>query len=242
MRLRRVLSMGLLLMLSCKKSDSSQTILDDHRAKLDNLIDAQNVIASAQCVGPRGTYTTEVHSDLKGDYLYFRQAFSYKSEVFAAVLYIDSVGFTLDSLLRAEENLNATIVDMLQSHEFHRIWISPTVGLKNIGLSSDTLYFGIPCRSLTATNQSGLTYRLLFNKDNGLFAGFMQPNNLNPEESIAVLYHDYYQENDAWLFDKVKIQQGKDQIYTFDFAKVVFNDSEFEKLKLETKKSKKPSF
>lgn len=84
----------------------------------------KSIEAEAQCRGPRGAYTTSVLS-FTGGACSFSQNYSYKDEIYRAIIRPDYKGFTIDSSGKILDTLSAEAVEMIRSHDFTRMFARP---------------------------------------------------------------------------------------------------------------------
>lgn len=84
----------------------------------------KSIEAEAQCRGPRGAYTTSVLS-FTGGACSFTQNYSYKDEIYRALIRPDYKGFTIDSSGKILDTLSAEAVEMIRSHDFPRMFARP---------------------------------------------------------------------------------------------------------------------
>ncbi len=199
----------LVFLCSCQQQAEPQT------SSKTNSTQIHTITALASCKGPLGTYTTELHSDLKG-YTFFKQIYSYREQNYIAIAYSDSTGYSIaDDTL---SSLSDESIYTIKGHEFHKIALFPEY------------YFyplcGAECDTLHTKDKLGNPATLYFDEQQRLqVMKFLNPFNL--EESIEVFYREYELKEGHWIATNIEIIQDRKDTYEFQFSEISFNDPNF---------------
>ena len=196
---------------------------------LCNLLNAQGTLLSkANCTGPEGTYYTEIHSTETG-YLYFKQTFSYKEDIFRAVVLNAGKSYVLHDDNRIGDELGKEVIFMLKSHDFLRIAMNPEFlfselkdnGVKKIG--------GENCSFYMSEDPLGNPAELYFSTGEVLkFVRLKNPMNL--EEFIEISFSNWQKFSGKTVPQKVEILQAGKDLFTFSFYDIQFDAPGFTRI------------
>jgi len=107
---------------SCKgdKNTAHELILDSKYQQI------KTIHSFANCIGPDGKkYTTEVKSELDGSCI-FIQKYEENDALFSVKLTSDNKGFILNEQHVIVDTLGAEDVEIVRSHEFHKMHTNPS--------------------------------------------------------------------------------------------------------------------
>ncbi|MEP2026470.1 MAG: hypothetical protein ABJH98_18575 [Reichenbachiella sp.] len=171
-------------------------------------VDVYSIISKANCKGPSRVYHTELHATVDG-YTRFHQSYPSSDPDYDAVIYGDSLGFTLagDTIERWTESKEISVG---KSHSFHMIAYNPKLIFNFI----DGQYLD------TAGNEVFFT----FDKKSKQVQSFLITNPYDTEESIQIIFTKWEDINGIDLPMQVHIIQGEKDEYFFEFYEVKIND------------------
>lgn len=219
------ITMFLLLcaVMACTKNPSAEDLLDNTVHAITSADTIRTFITEADCVGPKGTYTTVLHSG--PDYTYFKQTYSYSDNSFEAVIINDSA-FQLvnDSISGA---LDKEIISALKSHEFHMILIDLKERFHQF---SEPEYLSNQIK-IDALDELNNPIAIYVGKDSPEVQSITMRNPGDTTETINFSYTDWQLIQGIRLPKHIIIQQGKDKTFTFDFTKVEVNSKDFQRWK-----------
>lgn len=180
----------------------------DQESKIETLI------TKANCKGPGGVYTTEVHANTSG-YTLFHQEYSYRDYTYTNISYNDSTGVVLrnDSLTG---KIGRQKVFFGKGHSFHFIAEYPESYFyrKPEGGWQDLL---------------GNETTIQFDSVNNRLVSFEFINPFDTSQTINVVYSDWQDFDGFSLAKNIKITQADTLEFRFDYEKVLVNSEEFEK-------------
>ncbi|KAA3623229.1 MAG: hypothetical protein DWQ02_24825 [Bacteroidetes bacterium] len=196
---------------------------------LFNFLNAQSTILSkANCTGPEGGYYTEIHSTETG-YLYFKQTFAYKEDIFRAIVLDTGKSFVLHDDNRVGDELGKEVIFMLKSHDFLRMAMDTGFlfselkenGVKKIGDENCSFYL--------AKDPLGHSVELYFSTEKVLkFIRLKNP--LNLEEFIEISFSNWQNFSGRTVPQKVEILQAGKDLFTFSFFDIQFDAPGFTKI------------
>jgi hypothetical protein len=207
---------------SCAKSPSSEELLNDAVHAITSSDTIQSFITEADCQGPKGSYTTVIHSG--SDYTYFKQTFSYSNDPFEAVISNDK-GFQIvrDSI---GSSLDIKTMLALKSHEFHMILIDMEDRFHQFGKPE---YISNQVK-ISALDDLNNPIVIFLGKDSPEVKSITMRNPGDTTEIISFSYSDWKMVQGIRLPTRISIQQGKDKTFTFNFTKVEVNSKDFKTL------------
>ena len=187
----------------------------------------QNLTTIADCVSPLGKYTTQVNTASDG-YMYFKQTFSYKPEVFQAVLSKDSAWYLLgDSAGR----LPGPLIFTVRSHAFHNILLELQERFHDFKNPDTTVMYGKALYRVKAKDASGNDCLLYFDTVNSRLSAWKFANPDRRKDTLLVRFSNWQNVNSFNLPFHVDIDQGGKQ-FTFDFKTIEVNNPAFQRTKL----------
>lgn len=223
----------LILIIGCQSSDkppSLDSIFDQSLqaiATTEALQAVESISTLADCLSPNGAYATEVQS-YKDDYCYFKQTFSYRPEVFEAVILDTNTIFQIMPDSNKTEPLDKNVIAFIKGHEFHELILDIKKRYSSLGNLQKTTFNDKPCYKVEAIDFIGDPCELYFDESSKRMEGISFQNPGNIEEIITITFSDWQKIDNILLPDKVHIDQSG-KIFTFDYKEVIINKPTFQK-------------
>lgn len=181
------------------------------------LMKIQSITALAKCTGPRGNYTTEVHS-MRGDRLMFKQV-SANGEVFLG--YVNGeLAWTKDQTTAHVSAIDKNYASMLRGHEFQMMAIVLPERYKNPIIEGEEYFAGKQCIKIRTIDQLESPCQIYFDTSSRLLAGlvFVDPR----PDTIRVVFNEWKQINKVMLPSKVTATD-KSGNWVLDFYDIKLN-------------------
>ncbi len=207
----------LLGMISCNKKKDTKS----NELSLDpRYLQIENINSSANCNGPNGDYTTEIISKKNGS-LFFSQVFEYRDSPFMAELSSDNKGFIIDENGKVVDTLSNVSIEMIRSHDFHRIQTNPESFFNQIKFEKDLqaemeLFSGIDKLSNPVKIYYDRTVKQIRTLE------FL--NMMDTTEVIKVEYKKWVESNYGQLAKEIEIIQAEKDTFYFDFNTIDINE------------------
>lgn len=185
----------------------------------------QNLVTVADCVSPRGKYSTEIHT-AAGGYSYFKQVYSFKPTPFEAVIEKKDTGHIIGDTVSP---LSKVMIAMVRGHEFYTIILEAD---KRFHSFEQPILADSGTRKLyqiKAKDEWEYECVLFFEQETSRLSAIHSRNPAAPEEIIEISFSGWQAQQGFILPRQVTIKQGG-QYYSFDFVKVLFNSPGFKKL------------
>lgn len=198
-----------------------QTSLDAVGTKADRE-KIQNLVSLADCMSPKGKYTTEIHTASPG-YSYFKQVYSYKPAAFEAVIENKTQGYVIGDSIKS---LPKEAVYTIRSHEFHNIIFEVDQRFHDFEKPENIEADGMKAYRLKAKDELKNECTLFFDIKTGLLSALHFQNPADAKEIIKIKLSIWKKLQDLLLPQHVDIDQSGKK-YTFDFTKVIFNSPDF---------------
>lgn len=175
------------------------------------------IYSAASCTGPNGEYRTTIRSESDGSFE-FIQEFDYRDGKFHGVVTHDNRGFLLDAEGNKSDALSPETIEILRSHEFHKIQADPSYLFPGIVVgrrSADKV--------LTVDNL-GNPVKLMIDTATQTLSGFEMRSPMDTSEIIQVLYQENVESPFGPLAKELIIIQGGKDRYEFYFDQLMIND------------------
>lgn len=182
----------------------------------------QNLVSLADCISPKGKYTTEIHTASPG-YSYFKQVYSYKPGSFEAVIENKTNGYVIGDSIKP---LAKEAVYAIRSHEFHNMVLEVDQRFHDYGKPENIKADGMKAYRLKAKDELNNECTLFFDVDTGLLSALHFQNPDSTKEIIKIKFSNWKKLQYLLLPQHVDIDQAE-KLYTFDFTKVIFNSPDF---------------
>ncbi len=180
----------------------------------------QTIITKANCMSPKGAYTTEVHT-ATGGYHFFRQDYSFKPGSFEVILTNDSTGYTGDRRASSAE------MEIIRGHAFHAILFE--LPRRYHAFTQPVMIKdkeGLPQLIMHAKDRLGHECSFTFDDKTKRLISSTIKNPADSAEQIHIIYAGWRQTGAYMLPWQVDIFQGKDK-YVFHFTNISINNPAF---------------
>jgi len=182
----------------------------------------EQIAALADCKGPQGAYTTEVHSTIEG-YTYFYQKFSYRTSIFRAILPTSDCGYFINDN-QEEEALEKSVQEVLRSHEFHKMTIFPHLFFDKLQFQSFITTDQHTWELFTGTDHLGNEVKITYDRPLQLIRKIEMLNPFNTKESIAIEIKDWRETAYGKMVQNLEIIQAQKDTFSFEFSAVEINE------------------
>ncbi len=180
----------------------------------------QSITALADCVGPRGKYTTEIYS-VRGDRLLFKQV-SADGEVFFGYVNGEHT-WTKDEKSGQVSSLDKTYAAMFRGHEFQLMAIVLPERFKNPVGEGDEDFAGKGCHKIRMIDELGNPCQIYFDTNSHLLAGLIIVDSRSDKgETVRVVVNEWQQVGKVKLPAKVTATD-KSGDWFFDFHTIELN-------------------
>lgn len=184
----------------------------------------QNLVSVADCISPRGKYSTEMHT-ASGGYSYFKQVYSFKPMAFEAVVEKKDKGYIIGDTLSP---LSKEMIAMVRGHEFYNILLEADKRFHAFEQPLQPDSGTTKLYQVKAKDELENECILFFEQETGRLSAIHSRNPADPTEIIEISFSSWQAQQGFTLPRQVTIKQGN-QYYTFDFVKVLFNSPGFKK-------------
>ena len=183
--------------------------------------DFRNIKSFADCIGPNSNYKTEIWST-DHPFTYFKQ--TYESNEKDYEVFINGIeGEVINKKREAIDTLSKEQIEMIRSHEFHKIHIMPNQFYKNLTYIGMEDYQGKRCENYVGNDILENRINLYFNRKNKLIMGIIMLNPIDTTEQIEIQYKEWMESKIGKIAKKVDIIQGEKDVYEFNFNEVLIN-------------------
>jgi len=179
-----------------------------------------SVTALAQCIGPRGAYTTDIFS-MRGNRLMFRQLFPDRPVFVGAVN--GAQAWARDEATGEIERLDAASVEGMRSHEFQMIALTMPERYADPILANPTEFAGKACRAVQVINQLRHPIHAYFAEDGCLWAGMVQPDSRAPETDTVRVVINAWRSVDGVLLPARVTATDRAGDFVLDFHTITLN-------------------
>jgi thiol-disulfide isomerase/thioredoxin len=183
----------------------------------------RNLRAVADCVGPRGKYTTELIS-VRPDRLYFKQTWATRDPFVAFVngQYAWLKNEKNGEVSRAEREVAAAV----RSHDFQMIAIAPLERFRDAAVVGFEDFAGAPSVKIRATDELGKPLYLFFNRNTRLMSGMLMADSRSQTgETVKVVFNEWKNVGNARLPSKVTATDRAGD-FVLDFREILLNQAE----------------
>jgi hypothetical protein len=148
----------------------------------------RSIRAVADCIGPNGRYTTEIHS-ARGDRLSFKQV---RDDGQTFIGLVNGKTAWTKKALDEFDWLDKADVSMIRSHEFQMIPLTLGERYSNFVIEGEAEFAGQPCIKIRALNELGKPFHLFFNAQSKWLAGMILPDlRSNNNEVVKVVFNTW---------------------------------------------------
>lgn len=205
----------ILVIVSCSTKESST-----HKLTLDpKYKQVQSISTFAHCKGPNGNYTTKIMSSSDGS-CYFSQVTA-SNKMFTARITADLKGYAIDSLGTIIDTLSNEAVEMIRSHDFHRLHTNPQHFYNSITYDHDidnsiSLYHGID----NLQNPVSIYYV----KNTRLISKIELLNPMDTTEVIEIISKKWVETDYGKMVKEIEIIQARRDTFYFVFERIKINE------------------
>ncbi|MCI0751561.1 MAG: DUF4292 domain-containing protein [Flammeovirgaceae bacterium] len=217
----------LLFVAACSKP-TAEEVIDKSIVRIADQDTIKTIIAIADCRGPNGAYETEVHS-AANDYVYFKQVYSYREEIFEAVGLSPEMGFQMKDSLKFSA-LSKNTIHALHSHEFHSLLFDLKNRFHDFSDPQVVVVNDTATHKIAALDALNNPVEIFINAKTSRLTSILMRNPDQPDEVISFTYSDWGPVQGVTLPMHVEIDQNGKK-FTFDFTSVVINPKEFKRIK-----------
>ncbi|MEM9364222.1 MAG: hypothetical protein AAGA43_16390 [Bacteroidota bacterium] len=204
-------------MISCKEEKDTKK----KKLSLDSrYLQIENIHSFANCNGPNGNYTTEVTSEKDGN-LTFYQVYEYGDLPFRAELSSYDKGYVLAENGKVSDTLTNISIEMIRSHDFHRLQTNPKSFFKDIEFEKDLeneleLYSGI--------DRLNNPVKLYYDPKMEQIKIIEFPNMMDTTEVIKIEYKKWLESDYGKLAKEIEIIQAEKDTFNFNFKTIEINE------------------
>lgn len=208
-----ICTLGIVSCIKTKKDPKGVLTLNPKYLQID-------LISSfANCKSPNGDYITKVNSKKDGS-LSFYQKFENRDAPFIAEIRSDNTGYVIDESKKVVDTLASLSVEMIRSHDFHRIQTNPKAFYHQIKFdkaleSGRELY--------TAVDRLGNPVKLFFDRTNNQLRNIEFLNMMDTTEVIQIRYKAWEDSDYGKLAKEIEIVQAKKDTFSFHFETIYIN-------------------
>lgn len=196
-----------------KKEDPNKLLLPPGYAEIND------IRSFARCKGPQGNYTTSVHSASDGSCT-FTQEYEYRPLPFLASLTADNRGYVIDSNQRITDTLPNDAVEMIRSHEFHRMHSNPAHFFRSLVFEKD---MDKTTAQFRASDRLGYPVHIYYNRHDKLISRVEMLNPADTGQAIEIIFKSWTNSAYGKLVKELEIIQAKKDSFYFDFTSVLIN-------------------
>ena len=177
----------------------------------------QNIVSIAQCKGPGGNYVTEVTSFEDGGGL-FTQKYDYQKNFYSRIN-SDSTGYVLSEQGDTLQALPRNAVEVIRSHEFHRLHINPNHffhEFKYINNENDLEVYN-------ALDRLNRTAKIYYSRKEKLIEKVELTNPLDTLQTIEIQHKKWMDTEYGKMVKELEIVQAKKDTFYFNFENIQIN-------------------
>ncbi|MBK7375013.1 MAG: hypothetical protein IPJ02_05445 [Chitinophagaceae bacterium] len=190
------------------------------KAVRDNI---NNIISLANCLSPKGRYTTEMHT-ARGGYAYFKQTYSYGPEPFEAVIKDKATGMQAGDPVK---RLSRESIYSIRGHAFQNIVLEVDKRFHHFEEPERIDTGGVKAYRVKAKDELNNACLLFFDLETGLLSAIHIQNPADVNEIIKTSFSNWRKVQELQMPYHVEIRQGE-KIFTFEFIKISFNSPGFQ--------------
>ncbi len=213
-KLSMYLGVFILLLISCGQNEKvPELILDSRYPKI------QHISTFANCLGPEGRYTTEVKSSSDGS-CFFSQVDANSGKSFTAIINSDLMGFVIDSMQTVIDTLPNRAVEMIRSHDFHRLHFNPQHFFDSIvfdyHLDKDLSLY-------RAIDRLRNPISIYYNRNTRQISKVELLSPIDTTEVIEIINKKWTNSDYGKMVEEIEIIQAKKDTFYFKFERIEIN-------------------
>lgn len=186
----------------------------------------ENISYRADCLSPKGAYTTEIHSDTSG-YTMFRQTYTFKKDSFMAVIHKGTEGFMPSD---RSATFSREMIFTFRSHEFFSLLLEINKRFKEIKDPVLELADSVKVLRVEAKDELGHACKIDLDSTSRLPSTIQFQDPANEKEQITTKFSRWKMINGLNLPHRILFIQGGNT-YSFDIIELKINDPAFKQIK-----------
>lgn len=203
-------------LISCKENKSA----NNNKLSLDpRYLKIEKINSSANCVGPNGDYITKVISQENGR-LVFSQDFDHEDLQFMVELSSDNTGYTIDENGIISDTLSNTAIQMIRSHDFHRIQTNPASFYDQIKFEKEV---GNQIELFSGIDKLNNPAKIYYDRNIKQIRVIEFLNMMDTTEVIKIEYKKWINSDYGKLAQEIEIVQARKDTFNFDFQTIKIN-------------------
>ena len=232
---------GLLLLSHCKQepqaerpqlaqdNDPGEPTTEKRDIDLDPRYEQiETIIAKSDCEGPRGAYTSEVHSARDG-YAYLHQEFSYRDEDFEAVLENRNKGFLLNHSTKSVDSLSKPARAIVHGQEFHKMMLFPIGSFSDLRFAGEKRFDDGKYEEYSCNDLLNYPGKLYYDRARKVIKGIWTLDPGDAAQQVQMIATNWRESEYGLLPDQATvILSGRDTL-SFNFTEILINSPDFTK-------------
>lgn len=177
----------------------------------------QNIVSIAQCKGPGGNYITEVTSFEDGGGM-FTQKYDYQNNFYSRIT-SDSIGYVLNEKGDTLQTLPKNAVEVIRSHEFHRLHTNPNHFFHKIKYLKEENKQEV----YSALDRLNYSTKIYYNRREQLIEKVELTNPLDTLQIIEVIHKKWTDTEYGKMVKELEVVQAKKDTFYFHFESILIN-------------------
>ena len=210
-----IITIGLFIVILCscaeKPAEHGQLVLQSEYQLIGD------IISKANCDGPFGKYTTEIHS-LEDGSCFFRQEFGDTIPPFLVSVDSENSAYLLNEEDEVMDTLAPQDVEMIRGHEMHKMAASPDFFFDELSFENQIKYQDRDYDLFKGKDGLKNTALLYYEKENQRIDKIQLLNPRDTTETIEIIYSNWQASEYGEMAEHITIVQAKKDTFYFDFV------------------------